>query len=76
MPDRGRSRGGRGGKPGENIIFEFLPLGAYIKVSAVDEATGTEVSIVGDARASQAELERIALMKLDRALERRKSRPR
>lgn len=73
MPGRGRSRNDRGGPPG-GVIFEFLPLGAYIKVSAIDEATGVEVSIVGDARASQAELERIALMKLDRMMAQRKDR--
>lgn len=63
-----RPRKGAGGSGSGGVIFEFLPLGAYIKVSAVDEDTGIEVSIVGDARASQAELERIALMKLDRMI--------
>lgn len=64
-----RQTGARGGpaRPG-SVIFEFIPRGAYVKVCAVDEATGTEVSIVGDARATQAELERIALMKLQRVL--------
>ncbi len=56
-------------RPGSRgIIFEFIPNGAYVKVSAVDEVTGREVSIVGDARASQAELERIARQKLERVL--------
>ncbi|MEQ8745632.1 serine hydroxymethyltransferase [Pyruvatibacter sp.] len=57
------SGGARGG-----VIFEFWPRGAYVKVSAVDEATGTEVSIVGDARVTQADLQRIALRKLEKAL--------
>jgi len=55
-------------KPGERMYFEYIPLGAYVKVSAVDEATGTEVSIVGDARVTQADLQRIARRKLEKAL--------
>ncbi len=31
-----------------DIIIEFYQVGAYVKVSAVDTATYTEVSIVGD----------------------------
>jgi len=61
------------GKPSRNtgsdaVYFEFLPQGAYVKVSAVHEGTGTEVSIVGDARVTQADLQRIALRKLEKAL--------
>lgn len=51
-------------KPSE-VLFEFIPMGAYVKVSAVHAASGTEVSIVGDARVSQAELQRTALRKLE-----------
>jgi hypothetical protein len=51
------------------VIFEYVPNGPYIKVSAIDEETGTEVSIVGDARATQSELQRIARMKLERHLD-------
>ena len=32
--------------------FEFIRIGAYVKVIAVDERTGTEVSMVGDPRAA------------------------
>jgi len=57
---------GKGSRRG--IIYEFVPRGAYVKVSAIDEATGTEVSIVGDARVTQADLERIARRKLEKTL--------
>jgi len=60
---------GAGGTRRGGVIYELIPKGAYVKVSAIDEATGVEVSIVGDARVTQADLERIALRKLDRALD-------
>jgi hypothetical protein len=47
------------------VLFEFRKVGNAVKVSAVDAATGTEVSIVGDARAPQAQLKALALKKLD-----------
>ncbi len=47
-----------------HVLFEYVSMGAYIKVCAVDEKTGTEVTIVGDARATQDELQRTALRKL------------
>lgn len=50
------------------VIFEFIPRGAYIKVSAIHEASGTEVSIVGDSRVMQSDLERIARRKLDKVM--------
>jgi len=49
--------------PGE-VYFEFTPIGASVKVVAIDAATGTEISVVGPARASQADLQRLALQKL------------
>ena len=50
------------------VIFEFIAIGAYVKVSAVDTRTGTEVSIVGDPRRGEAALRRIALRKLENAM--------
>ncbi len=47
------------------MYFELYPVGDSMKVSAVDGATGTEVSIVGPAKLPQAELERVALNKLN-----------
>jgi hypothetical protein len=51
-------------------IFEFQQIGHSVKVSAVDEATGVEVSIVGPATAMRSDLEKVARAKLTRALER------
>jgi hypothetical protein len=46
------------------IYFEFTPIGASVKVVAIDAATGTEVSVVGPARAAQTDLRRLAMQKL------------
>lgn len=51
------------------ILFEFIRIGAYVKVCAVDERTGTEVSIVGDPTRSPDYLKMIAARKLQRVLE-------
>ena len=56
------------------MIFEFVRVGPAVKVSAVDEATGTEVSIVGDPSVGEAALKRLAERKLDYVLARRKTR--
>lgn len=54
----------------DNVIIEFLPRGHFVKVSAMDPKTLTEVSIVGDARRGEAELKRAVLQKLRYVLER------
>lgn len=46
------------------IIVEFIKVGQYVKVSAVCERTGREVSMVGDPRANRQELARLASNKL------------
>jgi hypothetical protein len=46
------------------VYFEFIALGAAVKVVAIDAATGVEIAVVGPASASRADLERIALRKL------------
>lgn len=46
------------------IYFEFTAIGRTVKVSAIDAASGTEVSVVGPVTASQADLQRLALQKL------------
>jgi hypothetical protein len=53
-----------------DVIIEFVQVGAYVKVSAVDPATFTEVSIVGDPRRGEEALKRAAIGKLDYVLER------
>ncbi len=51
------------GQPRE-VYFELYPVGDSMKVSAVDAATGIEVSIVGPANLPKSELEQVALNKL------------
>ncbi len=53
---------------GREVYFEFTAIGRSVKVSAIDAATGFEVSVIGPASASQADLERLALQKLNARL--------
>lgn len=53
----------------DRIIIEFNRVGNTLKVCAVCERTGREVSIVGDPNASKAVLERIATNKLRYVME-------
>jgi hypothetical protein len=46
------------------IYFEFIAIGAAVKVVAIDALTGTEVSVMGPASAARSDLERVALQKL------------
>lgn len=47
-----------------SIIIEFVSVGNLVKVNAVCELTGREVSMVGDPRVSREELKRLAAKKL------------
>jgi len=47
------------------VIFEFLRIGAAMKITAVDVETGIEAVIVGDPHAGQESLRRLARQKLD-----------
>jgi len=47
-----------------NIIIEFTPVGNAVKVTAICEDSGREVSIVGDRKAGKTELEMLAVRKL------------
>lgn len=60
----------------KDVIIEFYPQGRYVKVSAMDPCTLTEVAIVGDPASGEEELRRIVLQKLDYVLERNGHRPR
>ena len=57
------------------VLFEFIRIGAYVKVIAVDERTGTEVSMVGDPSRSSDYLKRVALQKLERVMARKAGKP-
>jgi hypothetical protein len=48
----------------EGYIIEYYQLGTSVKVSAIDPVTLKEVSIVGDARAGNDELAKLAVRKL------------
>lgn len=51
-------------------------MGRYVKVTAIDPATGLEVSMMGDAKAPQAHLSQLASRKLAqrlRAIEEKKN---
>lgn len=53
------------------VIFEFLRIGAALKVTAVDVASGIEASMVGDPNAGQETLRRLAKQKLDYVMSRK-----
>jgi len=50
------------------VLFEFTAIGSVVKVSAIDAATGLEVSVMGPAKASRADLQQLALAKLNARL--------
>jgi hypothetical protein len=55
------------------VIFEFLRIGAALKVTAVDVASGAEASMVGDPNAGQETLRRLAKQKLDYVMSRKRA---
>lgn len=50
-------------EPGE-VLFEFRQVGAAVRVAAIDPKSGVEVTVMGPAGASRADLQRLALTKL------------
>ena len=48
----------------DGVILEFVRIGRYVKVSAIDTKSGTEVSIVGDPAQGEAALQRVAIRKI------------
>ena len=53
------------------VIIEFVRVGAYVKVSAVDPLTMVEVSIVGNPATGESMLKRTAIRKLKYVLEKK-----
>ena len=45
-------------------ILEVIQQGRYLKVTAIDEATGTEATFVADANTPRPQLEQLAVQKL------------
>ncbi|MCB1532482.1 MAG: hypothetical protein KDJ35_06415 [Alphaproteobacteria bacterium] len=56
---------------GREIIIEFHPVGNLVKVSAMDTASLTEVSIQGPASAGEEMLKRNALKRLEYVLKKK-----
>lgn len=54
------------------VLFEFIPQGNYIKVIAVDPISNTEIVLVGDRRSGKQMLERAAVQKLLYVIEKNK----
>lgn len=46
------------------VLFEFTAIGSTVKVSAIDAATGIEVSVMGPTHASRNDLQKLAVAKL------------
>jgi hypothetical protein len=52
------------------VLFEFTPVGAIVRVAAIHVATGIEITVMGPASAARHDLERLALQKLKARLAR------
>jgi hypothetical protein len=52
----------------DDVIFEIIRVGDVQRVAAVHVATGTEVVVQAPARAALADVQALALRKLERAL--------
>jgi hypothetical protein len=68
-----RPRGGIVGRPGGEprpgeIYIEFQQVGNAVKVTAVDAASGEEVSIMGPPSAARTDLQKLAVKKLKNKL--------
>jgi hypothetical protein len=57
-------------EPGD-VYFEFAVIGRSVKVTAIDAASGIEVSVVAPATAARADLQQLALRKLEARLRNR-----
>ncbi len=56
---------------GREVIIEFFPVGAFMKVSAMDTQSLIEISIQGPANAPKETLERNALKRLEYVLKKK-----
>ncbi|WIY53993.1 serine hydroxymethyltransferase [Devosia sp. YIM 151766] len=52
------------------VLFEFVQIGQQMRVAAIDEATGTEVIVIAPVNAARSHMQRLALAKLQRKLNR------
>lgn len=56
---------------GREVIVEFHAIGTFVKASALDVASLTEISIQGPASAGQEVLKRNALLRLEYVLKKK-----
>jgi hypothetical protein len=55
----------RWGEPRDGEVYiEITVIGAFARVTAIDAATGVEVTITGPARANRSDLEKLAVRRL------------
>ena len=55
---------------GREVLLEFHRVGDYVRVSAIDPITNTEVTVVGSPQVTQEDLTRLAVRKLNYVMER------
>lgn len=60
---------------GREVLLEFQRVGSYMKATAMDPETMTEVSVVGPVNHSQELLRRTVLAKLEYVLARKAGTP-
>ncbi len=58
-----------------SVLFEFVQIGQQMRVAAIDEATGIEVVVITPLNAARADIQRLALAKLQRKLEQNAAPP-
>lgn len=58
---------------GREVLLEFHQVGSFVRVSAIDPQTNTEVTTMGSPNATEAELTQLALRKLDYVLGKKKT---
>ena len=46
------------------VLFEFVSVGRYLRVNAIDPRTGIEVTLTADPRYGESHIKRIATRKL------------
>ena len=61
--------------PDREVLLEFQRVGSYMKATAMDAATLTEVTVVGPINHSQEMLKRTVLAKLDYVLAKKAAAP-
>lgn len=59
---------GASGGSGREYLIEFIDMGHAVRVAAIDVETGEEVVIQAPKTASEAEMKRVVVAKLDRRL--------